>query len=78
MSDKKHSVRILSPKYEKFSSKNEMVVKKSEKGLCFMFWKPFSNRNGGQKFFIGRKGLGELKNCMFNNVLKYYVFIHYI
>ena len=28
-----------------------------------------SNRNGGQKVFIGRKGLGELRNCMFNNVL---------
>ena len=37
MSDKKHSVQILSLKYEKFSSKNEMVVKKSKKGLCFMF-----------------------------------------
>ena len=75
MSDKKHSVRILSSKYEKFSSKNEMVVKKSKKGLCFMCfismsdnWR-HSNRNGGQKVFIGRKGLGELRNCMFNNVL---------
>jgi hypothetical protein len=38
MSDKKHSVQILSSKYEKFSKKTEMVVKKSKKGLCFMFF----------------------------------------
>ena len=30
-----------------------------------------SNRNGGQNVFIGRKGIGELRKCIFNNVCTY-------
>ena len=34
-----------------------------------------SNRNGGQKFFIGRKGLGELKNCTYLSTMYLYAYI---
>ena len=33
--------------------------------------KQLKQRNGGQNIFVGRKDLGELRNCVFKNVCTY-------